>query len=88
MGGADARGVAAEGVDEVGLAVERMRPIDESQPKDDKQMNIEQKIRALAASYAQALKQRMDARVEEMKDDDKSHYLVYRILGIADEEGS
>ncbi|PKO23537.1 MAG: restriction endonuclease [Chloroflexi bacterium HGW-Chloroflexi-1] len=50
-------------------------------------MSIEQDIRALAAKYAQALKQRMDARVEEMKGDDRSHYLIYQVLGITDEEG-
>jgi len=50
-------------------------------------MSIEEEIRALAAKYAQDLKQRMDARVEEMKYDDKSHYLIYQVLGIADEEG-
>ncbi len=50
-------------------------------------MSIEQKIRTLAAKYAQELRQRIDARVEEMKDDDKSHYLVYQVLGITDEEG-
>jgi hypothetical protein len=50
-------------------------------------MSIEEKVRALAAKYAHDLKQRMDARVEEMKYDDKSHYLIYQVLGIADEEG-
>lgn len=48
---------------------------------------IEEKIRALASKYAQELKQKIGARVEEMKDDDKSHYLIYQVLGITDEEG-
>ncbi len=50
-------------------------------------MNIEQKIRTLAIECADRLKQRIDERVEEMKDDDKSHFLIYRVLGITDEEG-
>jgi hypothetical protein len=50
-------------------------------------MSIEQEIRKLAAKYAQDLKQKIDERVEEMKDDDKSHYLIYQVLGITDEEG-
>jgi hypothetical protein len=49
--------------------------------------NIEQKIRELATRYAEELRQRMDARVEEMKDDDRSHYLIYQVLDITDEEG-
>jgi len=50
-------------------------------------MTIEQNIRAIAAKYAQSLKERIDARVEEMKGDDRSHYLIYQVLGITDEEG-
>jgi len=40
-------------------------------------IGIEQKIRELAARRAQELKERIDTRVEEMKEDDKSHYLIY-----------
>jgi len=50
-------------------------------------MTIEDKIRALATNYAQELRTQMNARVEKMKDDDKSHYLIYQVLGITDEEG-
>lgn len=50
-------------------------------------MDIEEKIRALATEYADRLKQRIDARVEEMKSDDRSHFLIYQVLGITDEEG-
>jgi len=50
-------------------------------------MGIEQEISKLAAKYAQDLKQKVDERVEEMKDDDKSHYLIYQVLGITDAEG-
>src|SRR5882724_1145371 len=44
-------------------------------------------IRALAQDYASKLKLQIDARVKEMEDDDKSHYLIYQVLGIATEEG-
>lgn len=44
-------------------------------------------IEALAEKYSNALKLQIDQRVGDMKLDDKSHYLVYRVLGITDEEG-
>lgn len=50
-------------------------------------ITIEEKIRRLAAEYAEKLKERIDQRVEEMESDDRSHFLVYRVLGIADDEG-
>jgi len=50
-------------------------------------MTVEEKIRNLAAEYAEQLEKRIDQRVEEMKDDDRSHFLIYRVLGITDEEG-
>jgi hypothetical protein len=43
-------------------------------------MSIEQKIKDLAKKYA-------NTRIEEMKGDDTSHYLVYQVLGVTDEEG-
>ncbi len=48
---------------------------------------VEEKIRALAVKYQRALIQKMDARIAEMRSDDKSHYLRCRVLGITDEEG-
>lgn len=50
-------------------------------------MTIEEKIRNLAVGYAEELKNKIDQRVEEMKEDDRSHFLIYRVLGITDEEG-
>ena len=50
-------------------------------------MTIEEKIRELAARYARELNSRMEMRVEEMKEDDKSHFLVYQVLGVTNEEG-
>ncbi len=50
-------------------------------------MTIEDDIRVLASKYARELQVQIDARIEEMKDDDKSHYLIYQVLGIIDKEG-
>lgn len=44
-------------------------------------------IRVLADKYAEALKGHIGARIKEMKDDDTSHYLLYRVLGVSGEEG-
>jgi hypothetical protein len=48
---------------------------------------IQEKILALSKKYAQALRLKMTERMTEMKADDNSHYLIYRVLGIATEEG-
>jgi len=50
-------------------------------------MPIRDEIKALAAKYASELKSQVDTRVAEMKADDTSHYLIYRVLGITDQEG-
>lgn len=42
-----------------------------------------QKIEKLAEVYSVNLKNRIDIRIEEMKGDDNSHYLIYRVLGIS-----
>ncbi len=49
--------------------------------------DIEIKIVALAKKYGEALKKQIDTRVIEMKMDDVSHYLLYQVLGVSDEEG-
>ncbi len=48
---------------------------------------IEQEIRKLAARYLTDLERKIRDRVEEMKEDDTSHFLIYRVLGIPTEEG-
>ena len=50
-------------------------------------MSIDNEIRRIADKYADNLKARIDQRVEEMEADDNSHYLIYRVLGITNEEG-
>ena len=44
-------------------------------------------ICALADKYASVLRIQVDTRIEEMKSDDNAHYLLYRVLGVSDEEG-
>lgn len=53
----------------------------------DSHTTIEEKLKALAEKYSQNLKVKIDERVKEMKEDDNSHYLIYRVLGIAAKEG-
>ena len=50
-------------------------------------MAIKDIIKELAFKYAANLKVKVDARVAEMKADDTSHYLIYKVLGITDREG-
>lgn len=49
--------------------------------------NIQEKILALSEKYSQILRQKITERITEMKADDNSHYLLYRVLGVATEEG-
>ncbi|MEX0716438.1 MAG: ApaLI family restriction endonuclease [Planctomycetaceae bacterium] len=48
---------------------------------------IEEAIRLLARKYADRLKKAVDERLEEMRKDDRSHSLIYQVLGVGDEEG-
>jgi hypothetical protein len=46
-----------------------------------------QNIKNLSEIYSANLKRKIDARIEEMKEDDNTHYLIYRVLGITEEQG-
>jgi len=46
-----------------------------------------QKIKTLAETYSVNLNEQIDLRKAEMKDDDTSHYLIYRVLGITSKNG-
>jgi len=48
---------------------------------------LKQKIRDLAELYSTNLKKQIKQRKEEMLSDDNSHHLIYRVLGISNEEG-
>ena len=50
-------------------------------------MKIRDDIKSLADRYADELKRKIDQRVDEMEQDDRSHFLIYRVLGIAEDEG-
>ncbi|QMU64566.1 MAG: ApaLI family restriction endonuclease [Flavobacteriaceae bacterium] len=45
------------------------------------------KMEILAEEYANNLNSKIENRKEEMKGDDNSHYLIYRVLGITTTEG-
>ncbi|MDR2425832.1 MAG: ApaLI family restriction endonuclease [Endomicrobium sp.] len=49
--------------------------------------DIYNEISKLAAQYSDNLKKAIDDRLEEMKSDDNSHYLIYQVLGISVREG-
>jgi hypothetical protein len=50
-------------------------------------MTIRNRIQHLADQYAERLRTAIDVRVDEMQGDDVSHYLIYRVLGVAEAEG-
>ncbi|SJZ29643.1 ApaLI family restriction endonuclease [Treponema porcinum] len=52
----------------------------------DKQLYIE--IKSLSDKYASELHSKIDERTEEIKSDDNSHFLIYRVLGISESEGN
>ena len=52
----------------------------------DKQLYIE--IKSLSDKYASELRSKIDEHTEEMKSDDNSHFLIYRVLGISESEGN
>lgn len=49
--------------------------------------DIKEVIEKLANDYSRQLNERVSKRAEEMKTDNKDHYLVYRVLGISTHEG-
>lgn len=54
----------------------------------DSQLQIvKDELKQLADQYAQLLKSGTEQRVEDMEQDDQSHFLIYRVLGVTDEEG-
>ena len=50
--------------------------------------DIEQKINEVIKKYREELKKKIDTRILEMKSDDNSHSLIYRVLGISESEGN
>jgi hypothetical protein len=50
-------------------------------------MPIKNELRQLARSYSEKLSKQIGLRTAEMEDDDHSHFLIYRVLGITTSEG-
>ena len=50
-------------------------------------MSVKSEIQALAEKFRVELSKKIINRVDEMKSDDNSHYLIYRVLGISESEG-
>lgn len=50
-------------------------------------MPIENELRALSQSYSEKLSKQINSRITEMEDDDFSHFLIYRVLGVTTKEG-
>ncbi|MEW6238275.1 MAG: ApaLI family restriction endonuclease [Candidatus Omnitrophota bacterium] len=48
---------------------------------------IKEKIKILARNYSEDLNKKITERVKKMDSDDKSHYLIYRVLGVTNQEG-
>lgn len=49
--------------------------------------NVKDDIRKLADDYASELKKQITGRIQEMKVEDVSHFLIYLALGVTDKEG-
>ncbi len=48
---------------------------------------VYESIKLLADQYADNLREKVDERMVEMALDDNSHFLIYRVLGVSNEEG-
>jgi hypothetical protein len=50
-------------------------------------MSVKEQIRLLSSKYAKALDKKIQERVLEMKEDDTSHFLLYKVLGVSETDG-
>lgn len=51
------------------------------------QEEVKNEIRMLAKAYRDELDLKIKDRIKEMENDNNSHFLIYRILGISIKEG-
>jgi hypothetical protein len=65
----------------------RTNKIKEAIENDQGEQLLAEEIETLAETYSENLKLKIDERKEEMKEDDTSHYLIYRVLGISSKDG-
>lgn len=49
--------------------------------------SVTDKIRSLVSKYAQELQHKIEIHIKELESDDQSHYLIYKVLEIQDNEG-
>ena len=52
-----------------------------------RQQDIVTQIVTLAEEYAHVLEKQISLRIREMEQDDKSHYLIYQVLRVSEQEG-
>lgn len=52
-----------------------------------RQPDIFAQLETLAEKYAQVLDKQIKLRIQDMEQDDKSHYLIYQVLRISEQEG-
>ena len=50
-------------------------------------MEIYEQIKRLSDKYSVDLSNQIESRVQEMKKDDNSHYMLYNVLGISEKQG-
>jgi ApaLI-like restriction endonuclease len=50
-------------------------------------MSIKEEIIKLSQEQSKKLAEKMAEREEEMKEDDNSHFLIYKVLGVGEEDG-
>lgn len=50
-------------------------------------MDVSKQIKSLADKYSAELLKQINDRIEEMKEDNNSHYMLYNVLGISDKKG-
>lgn len=55
--------------------------------KSGREATMREEVEKLADSCAKELRAKIDGRIAEMKSDDRSHFLIYRVLGISQYEG-
>lgn len=65
----------------------RTKKIKDAKDKDNGISLLIKEIESLAKTYSESLKIKIEARIDEMKQDDTSHYLIYRVLGVSSKSG-
>jgi hypothetical protein len=75
------------GIYEVAKDIEKVLGYNLRNMENENMLEVSEKIKELADRYKNRLQEKIDNRIQEMKFDDKSHHLIYRVLGITTCEG-